>query len=130
MAPTPGPGIAAQAGAAASGPSAGPQPTVPAEVPIAGSGVTSRAATPRVTGVQVTRSGPVVTVRFRVNRATKVRVVIRDRAGHVVGRSPLRAARPGHAQRVRVAVPRRARGPVKATITSQPEAKAPKQPGR
>ena len=130
VAPTPGPGIAAQAGAAASGPSAGPQPTVPAEAPIAGSGVTSRAATPRVTGVQVTRSGPVVTVRFRVNRATKVRVVIRDRAGHVVGRSPLRAAAPDTPQRVRVAVPRRARGPVKATITSQPEAKTPKQPGR
>jgi hypothetical protein len=83
-----------------------------------------------VTGVHVTRSGPIVTVRFRVNRATKVRVVIRDRAGHIVGRSPLRAARPGHDQRIHVGVPRRARGPVKATVTSVPEAKAPKQPGR
>jgi hypothetical protein len=130
VAPTPGPDVAALPSAAASGPSAGPQPALPAEVPVGAASATRRATTQRVTGVQVTRSGSIVTVRFRVSRATKVRVVIRDRAGRIVGRSPLRAARPGHTQRIHVGVPRRARGPVKATVTSQPEARAPKQPGR
>ena len=34
-----------------------------------------------------------MTVRFRVNRVTKVRVQIKDRRGRVIGHSALRAAR-------------------------------------
>ncbi|MDX6732703.1 MAG: hypothetical protein QOC54_2651 [Baekduia sp.] len=130
VAPTPGPNVAALAGASAGGASAGARPAVPAPVPVTGAGTTSRPAAPgvRLTRVHVTRSGSVVTVRFRVNRLTKVRVTVRDRHGKVVGRSPLRTVAPGHDQRVHVTVPRRAAGPVKATVASQPEAKAPAKP--
>jgi hypothetical protein len=64
-------------------------------------------------------------VRFRVDRMTKVRVVVRDRRGRIVGRSPLRAARPGHDQTIRVQIPKSARSPIHARVTAQPEAKAP-----
>jgi hypothetical protein len=126
-APTPGPGVAALPTAAASGPSAGARPPVPAAVPVSGAGrKTSPRAPLRVTRVKATRSGTTVTVRFRVNRQTKVRVTVRDSRGKVVGHSPLRTAKPGHEQRIRVRIAKSARSPVKATVTSQPEAKAPK----
>jgi hypothetical protein len=126
-APTPGPGVAALPTAAASGPSAGARPPVPAAVPVSGAGrKTSPRAPLRVTKVKATRSGTTVTVRFRVNRQTKVRVTVRDSRGKVVGHSPLRTAKPGHEQRIRVRIAKSARSPVKATVTSQPEAKAPK----
>ncbi|HEX7298397.1 MAG TPA: hypothetical protein VF257_05285, partial [Solirubrobacteraceae bacterium] len=88
-APTPGPGRSALRGASAGGPSAGPSP-VHAESLVGGRPADGPI---RVTGIRASRSGRVVTVHFRVNRATKVRVVVRDARGRIVGRSPLRAVR-------------------------------------
>jgi hypothetical protein len=52
-------------------------------------------------------------------------VVVRDARGRIVGRSPLRAARPGHDQVIRVQVAKSTRGAVHARVSAQPEAKAP-----
>jgi hypothetical protein len=122
QAPTPGPGRSALRGAAATGPSAGTSP-VQADSPTSGRpGVRGQAG---VTHVRASRAGRTVTVRFQVDRMTKVRVVVRDRRGRVVGRSPLRAARPGHDQTIRVRIPKGTRSPIHARVTAQPEAKAP-----
>jgi hypothetical protein len=120
-APTPGPGRSALRGASAGGPSGGPTPVQ------ANSLVVGRAADGpiRVTMVRASRSGRTVTVHFRVNRATKVRVVVRDARGHIVGRSPLRSARPGHDQAVRIQIAKSTRGAVHARVSAQPESKAP-----
>ena len=69
-----------------------------------------------------------MTVRFRVNRVTKVRVQIKDRRGRVIGHSPLRAARPGHQQAIHVRIPRATRGRLRAVVTSMPEAPAGRTP--
>jgi hypothetical protein len=121
QAPTPGPGRSALRGAAATGPSAG-SPPVQADSIVVGHG---GAGPVHVTKVRASRSGRTVTVRFRVDRATKVRVVVRDRTGHIVGRSPLRAAGPGHDQTVHVRISKSARSPIHARVSAQPEAKAP-----
>jgi hypothetical protein len=120
-APTPGPGRSALRGAASAGPSAGPAP-VSVESFFAHR---SQAGPVRVTNVRASRSGRTVTVHFRVNRATKARVVIRDRTGKIVGRSPLRAVHPGHDQTVHVRVAKGTRSPVHARVSVQPEAMAP-----
>ena len=111
---TPGPGVAALAGAAATGPSAGPP----------GQGV-SPAQARQGTKVSVTRRGSRVTVRFRAQRTTKARVLVRDRAGRTVGRSPLRAVHAGRTVTVRVRIRRGARGPLKVTVRNQPERNTP-----
>jgi hypothetical protein len=108
-------------GAASAGPSAGPAP-VSVESFFAHR---SQAGPVRVSNVRASRSGRTVTVHFRVNRATKARVVIRDRTGKIVGRSPLRAVHPGHDQAVHVRVVKGARSPVRARVSVQPEAMAP-----
>jgi hypothetical protein len=120
-APTPGPGRSALRGASATGPSGGPSP-VRAESLVLGRATDGPI---RVTKIRASRSGRTVTVHFRVNRATKVRVVVRDARGRIVGRSPLRAARPGHDQAIRVQVAKSTRGAVHARVSVQPEAKAP-----
>jgi hypothetical protein len=79
----------------------------------------------RVTKIHASRSGHTVTVHFRVNRATKVRVVVRDARGRIVGRSPLRAVRPGHDQAIRVRIAKSTRGAIHARVSAQPESKAP-----
>jgi len=113
--PTPGPGVAAISGAnAASG-----QP--PAQT-VQGPRTSQRV---RVTRVRFSRRGNVVTVRFSVNRTTKVRVTVRDRGGRRVGRSPLRTVRSGRTARIRVRIRRGARGPLKVTVRNQPESRQP-----
>jgi hypothetical protein len=119
VAPRPGPGVAAMAGATATGVSAGPP----------GQGVSpeqSRQAV-QASRIRVTRRGSRVTVRFRVARTAKVRVIVRDRGGRTVGRSPLRTVPRGRAASVRVRVPRAARGPLKISVRAAPEAKAPRR---
>ena len=111
--PKPGPGVAAIAGSnAASG-------GTPAQL-VAGTQATSQA---RVTGLRISRKGSVAIVRFRTARTTKVRVILRDRAGRRAGLSPVRSAFAGRTTRVRVRVRRGARGPLKATVSVQPEAR-------
>jgi hypothetical protein len=97
--------------------------------PPASSGVQTNRTTSRVqiTRVRVSRVGDRVTVRFRVNRTTKVRVTVRDRRGRLVGRSPLRTVKGGRTASIRVRVKHGSRGPLKVTVTRQPESRAPKK---
>ncbi|MEA2382076.1 MAG: hypothetical protein QOH72_2047 [Solirubrobacteraceae bacterium] len=120
-APRPGPGVAAMAGATATGVSAGP----------AGQGVSPQQQRSRqsvkASLVRVSRHGSRVTVRFRVDRTAKVRVVVRDRGGRTVARSPLRTVPGGRTALLHVRVPRKARGPLRISVHAQPEAKAPRR---
>ena len=79
----------------------------------------------RAAQIHVTRSGSRVTVRFRVERLTKVRVLVRDRGGRLVGRSPLRTAPGGRSVTVHVRIRRGARGPLEVTVRNQPERRSP-----
>jgi hypothetical protein len=118
---TPGPGVAAMAGATATGVSAGPP----------GQGVSPQQQRSRqgveASQVRVTRRGSQVTVRFRVQRTAKLRVIVRDRGGRTVGRSALRTVPGGRTAAVHVRVPRAARGPLKISVHARPEAKAPRR---
>jgi hypothetical protein len=120
-APRPGPGVAAMAGATATGVSAGP----------AGQGVSPQQQRSRqsvkASLVRVSRHGSRVTVRFRVDRTAKVRIVVRDRGGRTVARSPLRTVPGGRTALLHVRVPRKARGPLRISVHAQPEAKAPRR---
>jgi hypothetical protein len=133
QAPTPGPGRPALAGAAATGPSAGPSPSQPT-VTVTGGRAPGSAVRPqrttsgaRITRIRVSRVGDVVTVRFRVDRTTKVRVTVRDRRSRVVGRSRLRTVAGGRTASIHVTVRHGSRGPLKVTVARQPESRAPKK---
>ena len=115
--PTPGPGVPALPGAAATGPSAGPSPAQPQ---VKTQRTTRRA---RITSIRSTRRGNVVTVRLRASVRMRVRVTVRDRAGRRVGRSAVRTVRGGRVSVIRVRIKRAARGPLKVTVARLPGAR-------
>lgn len=126
--PTPGPGVPALSGAAAAGPSAGPAPSPPASAarpPQSAVRGTRAAGRARITKITLKRRGDVVIVRFRVGRSTKVRVAVRNARGRIVGRSRVRAVKGGRTASIRVMVRHGTRGRLRATVTDQPESRAP-----